>query len=154
MVTFVEGEHVDYVGDGVDGIPPAQAKIIAVASRDAVHVQWLDGERVGKIDMISVYDLEKSASTATLAAPQISAVSVRRVMNVEGETGVLNFLAAAKQIETWERIAREALGYVEGRLRVDASMDLPYEQLKPEEVDRVIALAAHTILTQAFGGEV
>lgn len=152
MSVFLEGDHVDYVGDGVDGIPPARGEIVAVAGQNAVHVHWFDGERIGKIDMVSKWDLEKSPSDATLTAPTITAHSVRRVMNVEGDVGVLNFLAAAKQTDSWESVAREALGYVEGRLRVDPSMELVYEQLRPDEVDQVITLAARTILTQAYGG--
>ena len=151
MTVFLEGDHVDYVGDGRDGIPAAPGRIMAVASQNAVHVEWVDGPRTGMIDMVSVYDLEKSASESTIAPPTITAHSVRRAMNTDGEVGVLNFLAAVQQTGTWERIAREAKGFVEGRLRVDESMELPYEQLRPEEIDRVISLAAVTILAQAFG---
>lgn len=152
MTIFNEGAHVDYVGDGRDGIPAAAGRIMALASSSAVHVRWDDGPRRGKIDLVSVWDLEKSASEVALIAPtQITSHSVRRVMNTDGEAGVLNFLSAAKRIDTWTGIAKEALDYVERALRADASMDLAYEQLRADEVDSVVSLAARTLLAQAFG---
>lgn len=151
MSVFLEGDHVDYLGDGLDGIPPAQGKIVAFASQSTAYVEWLNGPRAKQIDMVSKFDLEKSASETVVRAPEITAISVRRAMNVEGVPGVLQFLAAAQQLGTWERIAREALGYVEGRLRVDDSMELPYEQLQPEEIDQVITTAARTLLRDMFG---
>jgi hypothetical protein len=75
-------------------------------------------------------------------------------MNAEGEEGVINFLARAKRLDTWEQIAHDALQFVQGRLKVDASLDLAYEQLHPEEVERVVALGAQVLLRDAFTGPV
>lgn len=150
---FSEGDHVDYLGDGADGIPPARGRIMAVASQHGVHVKWLTGPRVDRIDMVSIYDLEKSASAVVTDAPVITATSVWRAMKDDGEAGVLTFLAAAKQTDTWTDIARDTLEFVEARLRADASMELPYEQLTDDQVERVVSLGARTLLAQAFGQE-
>jgi hypothetical protein len=152
MTVFLEGEHVDYVGDGLDGIPPAQGRIMAVASKAAVHVEWLTGPRQGQIDLVEVYDLEKSASVAAVQAPTVSAsVLVRRVMHREGSAGVLRYLAALNQLISWEEIAEEALRFVESRLKVDASMDLPYETLTSEEIEALVRTSAVTLLRDKFG---
>lgn len=150
VTPFYEGDSVSYVGDGLDGIEPATGTLMAFASSTHAHVQWKTGARAGQIEMVDLYDLMKSPSEASLQAPQISAISVRRVMNTEGEEGVVNFLAKARQLGTWERIAQRAYQYVQDQLRVDASMELPYEQLNPDEVQRVIAVSAQVLLRDAF----
>lgn len=154
MSVFYEGDHVDYVGDGLDGIPTAQGKITAFASHVAAHVEWLSGARVGEIDIVHLRDLEKSASVASLESPRMTATSVRRVFNAEGETGVLRYLAATGQLETWDKIAEEALRYVTGRLQVDMSMELAYECLTQPEAERIVASAAAALLRDKFSGEV
>jgi hypothetical protein len=149
-----EGDSVSYVGDALDGIEPASGTLMYFASRDAAHVRWTSGARAGQIDLVDVYDLMPTASQAALQAPIITTISVRRVMNAEGEEGVINFLARAKRLDTWEQIAHDALQFVQGRLKVDASLDLAYEQLHPEEVERVVALGAQVLLRDAFTGPV
>lgn len=150
ITSFYEGDTVSYVGDGLDGIEPATGKLMHFASREAAYVQWTTGARKDQIDLVDIYDLTPMASTAAVQAPTLSAISVRLVMAREGEEGVINLLAKAKQLGTWEKIASEAFRYVQDRLRVDSSMDLAYEQLQPEEVQRVIALGAQVLLRDAF----
>lgn len=156
VTPFYEGDPVSYVGDGLDGIPAARGKIMAFASAEAAHVEWTEGPRLGGIDMVSIYDLEKTASEATLlaplSAPRITTSAVRKVMSSEGEHGVLQYLAATGSLETWGGIGQDVLSFVESRLRVDPSMDLPYEQLNNDEVDRLINTAARTLLRDLFSG--
>lgn len=151
-----EKDAVAYVGDGLDGIPPARGEIITFASKEAAYVRWTEGPRFNEIDMVSIFDLEKSASEATTMAPLTAratvAHAVRRVNDSEGETGVLRYLAAAGHLGSWNAIGQEVLQYVEGRLRVDPSMDLPFEQLNSDEVDRLISTAARTLLRDLFSG--
>lgn len=150
--SFYEGDAVSYLGDGADGLEPATGTLMYFASRRAAFVKWSSGPRMGQMDLVDLYDLVPAPSTAAIEAhAPITAISVRRVMNIEGEAGVINFLAAAKQLDTWESIARQALTYVQDRLRVDASMELPYEQLQRPEIEKVIALSARTLLRDAFG---
>lgn len=152
---FFEGEHVDYVGDGLDGIPPAQGRIMAFASEKAAHVLWENGPREEAIDIVGLHDLEHSASLSTMSAkPSVTApMLVRRVMKREGSAGVLQYLASTHQLDSWPDIARDILTYVESRLRVDSSMELPYELLGPDDVDRIITTAAQTLLRDMFSGE-
>lgn len=151
---FYEGDHVDYVGDGLDGIPAAQGKIMAFASRTAAHVEWLSGERLGAIDIVHLRDLEKSASVASLESPRLTAHSVRRVMSAEGAEGVLRYLAAKGFLDTWDKIAEETVRYVQGRLSVDGSMDVPFENLTQAEAECIVAVAAVALLRDKFTGEV
>lgn len=148
---FREGDHVDYLGDGLDGLPPAQAKIMMVASNTSAHVEWLSGPKEGGMDLVSLFDLEHSASFSAVEAPKIGGpVLVRQVMHREGSAGVLQYLAATHQLVTWEDIAADALRYVEGRLRVDASMEMPYETLSSDEIDQVIRASARVLLRDKF----
>jgi hypothetical protein len=145
-----EGDSVSYVGDALDGIEPAQGKIMAFASAHAAHVMWTTGARTGQIDMVDVYDLMPCASEAALASASLSATAVSRVYAAEGETGVVNYLASAKQIDTWPTIAKDTLEFVVGRLKADASMELPWEQLTPDQVEKVATLAATVLLRDSF----
>jgi len=153
---FFEGDHVDYVGDGLDGIPPAQGRIMAVASntpgREAAHVLWGNGPREGQIDIVGLHDLEKSASLATMSsqANVTAPMLVRRLMKREGSSGVLQYLALNHQLETWTDIANEVVRFVESRLRVDASMELPYELLDGDQMDNLIVTSAQTLLRDMF----
>lgn len=146
VTPFYEGTTVAYIGPDA----PATGTLMAFASSTAAHVKWSSGPRTGQIDMVDLYDLTPTASQAALESPRITAFSVRRVMNSEGTPGVLNYLASAQQLATWPGIAQEALEFVEARLRSDPSMELAYEQLRPEEVDSLAALGAQVLLRDAF----
>lgn len=151
--SFYEGDTVAYVGDALDGIAPASGTLLAFASSSAAHVKWTSGPHLGQIEIVDLYDLMPTASVAALESPQITAHSVRRVMNAEGETGVLNFLSSARQLDTWPTIAADALDYVTGRLKADTSMELVWEQLRPDEVEKVAALAAVVLLRDSLPEE-
>lgn len=148
---FYEGDSVSYVGDGLDGIEPATGQLMSFVSNTHAYVQWKTGARLREIDMVDLDDLVPMASEATLQTRAvISPFGCRVVMAREGEEGVVNYLASVRQIGTWERIAADAYRFVQDRLKVDASMELPYEQLQPEEVQRVIAVSAQVLLRDAF----
>jgi hypothetical protein len=151
--SLYEGDLVAYVGDALDGIEPAQGRIMAFASSRDAHVMWTTGSRVNQIDVINVYDLMPVASVASLESAKLTATSVRHVYNVEGETGVLNYLSSTAQLVTWPDIAAEVLEFVTGKLKADASMELCWEQLEPEQVSKVAALAATVLLRDSFGPE-
>ena len=151
--SLYEGDLVAYVGDALDGIEPARGRILSFASSKAAHVQWTTGSRLNQIDLLDIYDLMPIASEASLEAGRLSATSVRHVYNVEGETGVLNFLSSTAQLTTWPDIAADVLEFVEAKLKADDSFELVWEQLQPAEVSKVAALAATALLRDAFGGE-
>jgi hypothetical protein len=147
---FYETDHVDYVGDGLDGIPPAQGRIVAFASQSAAHVLWENGPREGGIDIVSLHDLEKSAALETVEPKVTAPMLVRRVMKREGSAGVLRYLATNHQLDSWADIARDVEQFVESRLRVDASMELPYELLDPDSMELLIVASRQTLLRDMF----
>jgi hypothetical protein len=152
-ISLYEGDSVAYLGDGRDGLQPASGTLVYFASDTAANVKWSTGPRQGEIDMVSIYDLVPEPSQAALHAPTLTTMSVRMVMGSEGEQGVINLLARANRLANWERIARDVLNYVEARLKVDTSLDLAYEQLSSEQMDRVVSVGARRLLRDAFGEE-
>ena len=143
---FYEGDDVSFVGVFM---PPAHGKLLSFASRTAAHVKWTTGAREGEIDLVDIYDL--MPATASVEPDVMSFTAVRRVMSADGEAGVINFLATAQLLDSWQEIAADTLAFVAARIRSDASMDLPHEQLQPQEVDRVVVLASRVLLRDAFG---
>lgn len=141
---FHEGDSVTYTGTAM---PPAQGKLLYFASDRSAHVQWAEGVRNGEIDLVDIYDITPVTSSAAMARiDPMGRSAVRRAMEREGESGVLNFLVTAGRLSTWTRIAADVQQMIESRLRVDASMEQVFEQLRPEEADRVISLAARTLV--------
>jgi hypothetical protein len=145
-----EGDTVAYVGDALDGIEPARGRIMAFASSQAAHVQWTTGSRAGQVDMVDVYDLMPCPSVASLESGRLTATSVRHVYTIEGAEGVLKYLSSTAQLATWPDIAADALAYVTGKLKADASLELCWEQLDADQVDKVAALAAEVLLRDSF----
>jgi hypothetical protein len=153
VTAFYEGDSVAYVGDALDGIEPATGTLMAFASSRAAHVKWLTGQRTGEIDIVDIYDLMPTASVASLVSPTITATSVRQVHAAEGCEGVLNYLANAQQLGGWPDIAKAAHAFVTSAIKADASMELVWEQLGPDEVDKVASLAATVLLRDSFSEE-
>jgi hypothetical protein len=148
-IALYEGDTVSYVGVAM---PPAHGKLLYFASDQAAHVKWASGTRQGEIDIVDVYDLEPvTAAQAVAVVDPMGHTAVRRVMDADGEAGVINFLVTSSQTTGWPTIAADVLAYVEDRIRVDASMEMPQEQLSPVEYDRVVGLASRALLRDAFG---
>lgn len=132
----------------------ARGTIIAVAGRDAAHVQWATGPDAGNLTLTDIYDL------APVTAAQVDADddplhirSVAVAYNQGGETEVLNFLASNEYLDSWQKIASDVLEFTQAKIRVDASMELVEEQLTPSEQRRVVQAAALALLRDAFGLE-
>lgn len=149
---FYEGDSVTYTGVNY---PPRQGKLLYFASERAAHVKWTEGSRLGEIDLVDLYDLAPVTSSAQLAKiDPVGHTVLARAMQQEGATGVLNFLVTAKQLDGWRKIAADTVAFIESRLRLDASMEMVYEQLGPAETDQVISLAARTLIRDMVGEDV
>lgn len=148
-IALYEGDTVSYTGVAM---PPAHGKLLYFASDRAAHVKWATGTHTGQIDIVDIYDLEPvHAAQAIAVVDPMGHTAVRRVMDADGEAGVINFLVTSSQTEGWSKIARDVLAYVEDRIRLDASMEMPVEQLSSPEYDRVVGLASRLLLRDAFG---
>jgi hypothetical protein len=149
MISLYEGDAVSYVGAAM---PPAHGKLLFFASEQAAHVKWSDGPFEGKIAIVDIWDLMPVESAQVLASlDPNSPNALRRVMASQGESGAVNFLVSANQVEGWTGIARETLNFVQAKLRSDASMDMAYEQLSAAEIDSLIAFSSRVLLKDAFG---
>lgn len=150
MAYLYEGQTVQWNGVDVS----ARGHIVAVAGRDSVHVKWATGPNTGAITVTDVYDLDPFVSNrVTEREDPLHLTAVRHAYDQDAETGVLNFLAAHKYLDTWQAIAKEVLDYAEQRIRIDASMELVDEQLSNNERALVIQAAALTLLRDAFSEE-
>lgn len=151
MSTYLyEGQTVSWIGDET----PAHGHIIAVAGKSSAHVKWASGPNAGDVTLTDLYDLAPVvAGHIDEAEDPMHLTAVRKVYDLDGEAGVLNFLASHEYLDTWRKIAADALEYVEERIRVDASMELVEEQLSPTERNLVVQAAALTLLRDAFGIE-
>jgi hypothetical protein len=142
-----EGQTVKWNGIG----DPARGHIVAIAGKDAVHVKWATGPNSGDITVTDVYDLDPFVSNrVTEREDPLHLTAVRRAYDQDGESGVLNFLASHKFLDTWQSIAKDVLDYTEQRIRIDASMELVDEQLSTPERTLVIQAAALALLRDAF----
>lgn len=145
-----EGQTVKWNGIG----DPARGHIVAVAGKDAVHVKWATGPNAGDVTLTDAYDLDPFVSNrVTEREDPLHLTAVRRAYDQDGESGVLNFLASHKYLDTWQAIAQDVLDYAEQRIRVDASMELVDEQLSTQERGLVIQAAALALLRDAFSEE-
>lgn len=137
---FLQGADVSYVGVAM---PPARGKLLSFASESAAYVRWATGARSGQIVLYDLRDLEPTDQLPDYLA-------VKHAMAIEGETGVINHLASARELVTWTDIATRVLRFTAEQLRHDASMETPGEQLDPEQFERVLAVASRVLLRDAF----
>lgn len=149
MSIYLEGQEVTWVGLG----KPAHGQIIAIAGRDSAHVKWNSGPQEGSITLTDLYDIAPLSVVAVQEPDEgdpMHLTAVRKVYDTDGDVGVLNFLASRDYLIGWQKIAAEVLEFAEQRIRADASMDLPEEQLSTNEFNGVVASAAMTLLRDAF----
>lgn len=151
MTVFYEGQQVQYTGPDAAG---ARGHIMAVAGSDSMHVKWASGPFAGDITLTDIYDLSTVASASTIEHEDpMHLTAVRKIYDMDGDEGVLNFLASKKYLSSWEKIAEDVLAYAEDRIRTDASMDLVEEQLTAAERDQVVRTGALVLLRDAFSTE-
>lgn len=147
-IYLYEGQTVSWIGEGGHR---ARGNIISTDGAYSAHVKWASGPNAGDITLTDVYDLQPLTANYDEESDPMHLTAVRRNYDAEGESGVLNFLASHNYLDTWSRIAANALEYVEQEIRKDASMELVDEQLNPRERDKVVQAAAISLLRDAFG---
>jgi hypothetical protein len=145
MTVLWEGQTVSAQEDR-----SARGHIVMIAGADSAHVKWATGPYAGTMTLEDVYDLDPVVAGQIDEPDPMHLVAVRRAFDASQETGVLNFLASNKYLDSWQKIARDVVEFVEDKIRVDASMELVEEQLTTPERDMVVQAAALALLRDAF----
>lgn len=150
-----DGSRVSFVGHPSDGLGIGDHGRVFQAGASGSHVKWASGERRGEIDLIRNDDLVEMPTTGSLTAdaitePGLVSFAVRAVHSTSGDVGVLNALNAEGHLESFEDIAEDALAFVSSRIRQDPSFVEVLGQLEPDDGDDLVALAASTLLRDAF----
>jgi pyruvoyl-dependent arginine decarboxylase (PvlArgDC) len=159
-----EGQTVSYVGiDSPSGLRLGDhGRLLAYASRDAGHIQWLDGARRGQVDLVELADVAPSSRRVvaaqdgledSLEVGPVVVTSTRTTYDVDGGAGVLTMMASTGRLANFDEIADEALTFVQGRIAQTSSVREVLAQLDDEEGAEVLHLASITLLHDAFGGE-
>lgn len=158
---IVEGQRVIYAGD-TDPFQQvgATGKVIALSGQ-AAHVQWLDGPKVGQIDLTQQYELlpERTAAEqapmstfdSALDSPVTATLSVRATYDESGEEGVVNVLAEAGHLAMLSEYVDEAVGTLSARIRQDPMLGDVLAQLEPDEADCLISRVASALFTDRMG---
>lgn len=161
MLDLPEGSSVTYVGDGHDGRTLSDRGQLLAKAGQLGHVKWDDGA----ITPHYLDDLAPAPGTRhraiaerdefadSLEVGTLALTGMRRVLDEEGEAGVLTVLADAGHLASFPGIAEEVFGYAQQCIRRDASMSSVIAQLDDDEADGVIRMAAHALLRDCFGGD-
>lgn len=153
-----EGQRVAYVGEDTMVGVGALGKVLASAG-SSQHVQWLEGDRAGQVDLVPNEDLvdhrtAKQAAGTSVAAefedaldvPAILSVAVRETYDNYGEEGLLNALDEAGHLATLSEYAGEAISHVAGRLRQDPDFSAVLGQLDEFEAESLLIRVAVNLL--------
>lgn len=153
----IEGSKVAYVGDDVTVGVGCIGRVLASAGTSQ-HVQWLDGLRVGQVDLVPNEDLvdhrpamQATASVAeqfeaTLDVPSMVSVAVRETYDTYGEDGLINALDEAGHLATLSSYATDAIATVAGRLRQDPAFASVLGQLDDDEAESLLVRVAVNLL--------
>lgn len=164
---FHEGQTVTSIGDGSDGVPlGSHGRILALATGNSGHVQWLSGPRLREVSFLPALDDAVAPSNRrvqavfvatdgledSLEVGPISVTGARHLMATGGPSSVLYSLASSGAMAETGDLAEEALALVEARLRQTAGMHDRLAELDEEDRNEVYRLASRELLGQAFGG--
>lgn len=164
MAFLREGFTVTYIGSADDdGVTLGdKGRLLAFASDNAAHVQWLGGIREGHVTLVDVEDIDNASQKYAVAhhddladsldVGPIQTVGARSVYDAAGPEGTLVHMASQGQLSGLSRIAEGALDWVCGKIRSELAFMTSIAALDPNEQEEVIRMAACTTLRDVFGG--
>ena len=149
-----EGQRVTSLGStlaqaGSTGV------VLALADHGSAHVQWHEGAQAGQVTLESELDLaplsqRESLLDDSLDLGHLVTTSAREVYDDGGPAGLLNQMSEDGHLAAFASIAEEAVAFISGRIRVDASFRAVCGQLEPEEGESLIRLASFALIRDAF----
>jgi hypothetical protein len=163
-VNFYEGQAVSYVGGGHQGLSLGDhGRLLAFASTNTGHVQWLDGSRRGEVTIQSLgaevlpaskkYAAVQDGLEDSLEVGPVPHTSARQAYDTDGSLGVLTMLASSGYTANFQAIAEEAQSFVEERIRQESSLREVLGQLDEDEASELVTLASRVLLHDVYGPE-
>lgn len=150
-----DGQRVSYVGDPSGDLQPGdEGRILSCASTGA-HVKWASGDySLVPLDLITPLGVGMSVESAldeTLDFGGFTVISARDVFDNEGPDGLLNQMADAGHLASFERYAQDALDGIEASIRRDPSFMAVAAHLEESETEDLVRLASLVLMRDAFG---
>lgn len=154
-----DGCRVEYTGAGTGSLVHGDQGSVLVASGHAAHVQWKTGALAGSVTLEDSDDLHalqsrqgsvEEALDDSLEVSGLGTVTARQIYDEGGSGALLNAMADAGKLASFQEIAEEALTLVAGRIRTSASFLALSSHLEDDEADEMVRLASAALIRDAF----
>lgn len=154
-----DGCRVEYTGAGTGPLVHGDQGSILVTSGHCAHVQWATGVMASQVTLEDTGDLNplgsrqgsvEAALDDSLEVSGIGTFTARQIYDEGGSQALLNAMADAGKLSSFQEIAEEALTLVSGRIRTSASFTSLTSHLEEDEADDVVRLAAAALIRDAF----
>ena len=151
---FFDGQKVSYIGEEFEGSPRVGdlGTVVAVGNT-ASHIKWKTGslkDQFREVDHLAIVPVAHQAETDMFSGGLLS-FSALQVHAARGANGVIDALAEAGHLSSFEAIAEEAQALVATRIRNDPSVREAIAEIGDEAGADLVATAAVRLLADAFG---
>lgn len=151
---FFDGQKVSYIGEEFEGSPKVGdlGQVVATGNT-ASHVKWKTGslkDQFQEVGHMSLAAMGAQHETDMFAGGLLS-FSALQVHAARGSNGVIDALAEAGHLSSFEAIAEEAQALVATRIRNDPSVREAIAEIGEEAGADLVAIAAVRLLADAFG---
>lgn len=154
-----DGSRIEYTGMKTETLEPGdQGSVLVVSGRNA-HVQWRTGSLAGKVTLEDSDDLHamgsrqgavEAALDDSLEVSGIGTVTARQIYDEGGSGALLNAMAEAGKLASFQDIAEEALTLVTARLRSSEPFTAMSSHLEDDEREELLRTASAVLIRDAF----
>jgi len=154
-----DGCPVEYTGMKGEPLVPGDQGSILVTSGHCAHVQWKTGALAGQVSLVDTLDLTPLGSRQgaveeslndSLEVSGLGTFTARQIYDEGGSQALLNAMAEAGKLASFQEIAEEALALVAGRIRTSASFMALASHLEEDEAEEMVRLASAALIRDAF----
>lgn len=155
-----EGCGVAYAGDADPFNQVGSLGKVVALSGSAAHVLWIDGPKVGQVDLVEQHELVERQGRATAALdtiasgfdnsldmPEGTGLQVRATYDEYGEDGLVNVLSETGHLAVLSEYVDEAVGTLATRIRGDINLRQVLTELEADEADSLVGKVAAVLLT-------
>ena len=149
-----DGQRVSYIGSPMGDVQPGDEGRILACSSTGAHVKWASGE----YSLVTTDDITpllpgmsvESTLDDSLDLGGYEVTAARDIYDVEGPEGLLNEMAQAGHLASFEGYAQDALDTVTARIRQDPAFAAVASRLDEAEADHLVRLASVVLIRDAF----
>lgn len=154
-----DGSRIEYTGLKTETLAPGDQGSVLVVSGHNAHVQWRTGSLAGKVTLEDTDDLHalgsrqgavEAALDDSLEVSGIGTVTARQIYDEGGSSALLNAMADAGKLASFQDIAEEALTLVAARLRSSDSFTAMSSHLEDDEREDLLRVASAALIRDAF----